>query len=509
MNYKFSITLDKTVEVILKIPPILLLLPIIFGMLPIRVAFADQSEVTEIRRNLKQMKAEYERRIQALEQRLERAEAAAKRAEDKAETASRTQSQTAMPPPITSKSGSVNSGNAFNPQISIILNGNYYSDSTQGKGGEYHSEAFQPSHSHAHGHGHDEHEHNYPANGFNLSEAELAFSATVDPYFDANAYMAVDGNGNFELEEAWFQTRNIPYGFKIKGGKFLSDFGYINKQHPHQWDFADQNLAYLNLLGYHGLQDTGVQITWLPDWSLYALFGVELLHGDQELFGATATIDQNDHPGLHLDNTGEGPRLWTAFIKIAPDLGYNHALQFGLSYAHNRQHQEIHEPGGAGAGLAGDADLWGVDLVYKYDSPKPYGHGDFKLQTEYLRSIKDLTIRDVDDNGNVGLIGAARKFTTDGWYIQSLYGIAPRWQVGVRYDVLGMTNEVSGGVTNDFGSSSRWSLALSWFPTEFSTIRLQYSHSNILIDGGNSREKFDTFWLQFLMSLGSHGAHSF
>ncbi|KOR29740.1 porin [Achromatium sp. WMS1] len=481
----------------------------IFLLMSLGSAMADQAEVDEIRRTLQQMRSDYEQRIQALEQRLEQAEAATRRAENKAETTS--QAQTVIPQVTASQSGSVSSGNAFNPQVSVIINGSYYSDSTQSKGGEYNSEAFQPSHTHAHDEDGNEHEHSHGtvSNGFNLHEAELAFSATVDPYFDANAYLAIDGNSNLNLEEAWFQTRNIPYGIKIKGGKFLSDFGYINKQHPHQWDFADQNLVYLNLLGYHGLQDTGVQLTWLPDWSLYTLFGVELLHGDQENFGAT--VGTKEQAELNLGSNAEGPRLWTAFVKIAPDLGYNHALQFGLSYAHNRQHQEVHEhTEGNEVGLAGDADLWGLDLVYKYDSPGSYGHGDLKVQTEYLRSVKNLTIRGVSGEGFVGPeIGSTRKFTTDGWYIQSTYGIAPRWQVGIRYDVLGLTNEISGGVNEDFGSSSRWSTGLSWFPTEFSTIRLQYSHSNVLVDHGTHREKFDTIWLQFLMSLGSHGAHTF
>ncbi len=44
-------------------------------------------------------------------------------------------------------------------------------------------------------------------------------------------------------------------------------------------------------------------------------------------------------------------------------------------------------------GLEGDADLWGVDVVYKYDADAAYGKGDFKFQAEYLRSIKDTKIR--------------------------------------------------------------------------------------------------------------------
>jgi hypothetical protein len=49
--------------------------------------------------------------------------------------------------------------------------------------------------------------------------------------------------------------------------------------------------------------------------------------------------------------------------------------------------EELHE-----TGLAGNADLWGIDLVYKYDGTGAYGQGDITFQTEYLRSIKDMKI---------------------------------------------------------------------------------------------------------------------
>jgi outer membrane receptor protein involved in Fe transport len=107
-----------------------------------------------------------------------------------------------------------------------------------------------------------------------------------------------------------------------------------------------------------------------------------------------------------------------------------------------------------------------------------------------------------------GLIGSTRKFTTDGLYVQAIYGFAPKWTAGLRYDVLGLTNKVSGGEREDFDSSDRWTLDLTWDLSEFSRLRAQYAHSDILVSA-NERESFDAFYLQFLMSLGTHGAHVF
>jgi outer membrane receptor protein involved in Fe transport len=143
--------------------------------------------------------------------------------------------------------------------------------------------------------------------------------------------------------------------------------------------------------------------------------------------------------------------------------------------------------------------------VYKYDGRGDYGHRDFRFQAEYLRAIKDLKVK---SSAHPEAIGSSRKFTTDGVYAQAIYGFAPKWTAGVRYDVLGLTNEVSGGESAHFGSSDRWSLNVTWNPTEFSRLRAQYNRSDILV-AENERERYDTFWLQFIMSLGAHGAHSF
>lgn len=524
-------------------------------LVPAVPALADDADIAELRAELQAMRSQYETRIRQLERRLSDAERAARTAQPAARTEAVSQPMSApvvhSQPPTTTGSGgafgAVTSGSAFNPQISVILDGNYYHDGIDGEGATLVGSAFMPGrsvHVHEEGEaaGHD-HAHALTQNGFNFREAELAFSATVDPYFDASLFLAVDGDGNVDLEEGWFQTRALPYGLKVKGGKFLSDFGYINKQHPHQWNFVDQNLAYLNLLGDHGIQGTGLQLTWLPELPVYTLLGLEAMQGDQEIFGATLSDDEQAQYGL--DETRDGPRLWTAFAKVSPDLGDQHALQLGVSYAHSVQHQEMHEhevelEEEAGHdeeaehdhdddhahehmhallqnGLEGDADLWGIDLVYKYDADAAYGKGDFKLQAEYLRSIRDTRIRSanvVDEStGEIlstdpGLIGSGRRFTTDGLYAQAIYGFAPKWTAGLRYDILGLTNKVSGGTNASFGSSDRWTLDLTWNLSEFSLLRAQYARNDILVTE-HERERFDAFYLQFLMSLGTHGAHVF
>jgi len=487
--------------------------------MPMAAFAADSAEMAELKRMILEMKQQHDQKIQQLENRVQQAEARAKAAEKKVET---TETKVAaVEEKVQTKPqaglGAVTSSSAFNPQISVILDGNYYQDDVDGEGTEILAEAEGISHAHGDDHGHG-HAHGGAEQGFNFRSAEISFSASVDNYFDATAMLAVDSSGNVDLEEAWLQTRSLPNGLTLKAGKFLSDIGYANNQHPHYWDFTDQNLAYLSLLGDHGLRDIGVQLTWLPDWEYYTLLGIEAFQGEQEKLGALAEI--SEHLEEELDGAGlsekdlafseekDGPRLMTTFLKFSPDLGYDHALQLGAWGAWADQQQEIH--GDVDDNdlhtMEGDAWMWGLDAVYKYDGKGDYGKGDFKLQGEYLWQRKDLNV--VFHQTDPAEVGESLEFTQDGFYLQGLYGFAPRWQAGLRYDVTGWTNELrSAGENEDWDESDRWTAAVSWKPTEYSQLRLQYSNADIMTEEG--AKDFDYVYLQYMMSLGSHGAHKF
>lgn len=472
------------------------------GVLSSLPAVAADGDLKALREEVAQMKKNYEERIAALEARLEKATA---------------QSTKQAEPAKDDRRSIATAGSGFNPQMSLILDGVYFRDNRRGGSGELYEQIDGINHSH----GHEGHDHGALERGFNLRETELAFSAAVSPYFDANVMMTVSSSGGVELEEAYFDTRALPAGLKLRGGKFLSGVGYLNGQHPHQWDFVDQNLPYRTLLGEHGLIDTGLRLSWLPptgNW--YTQLGVELLQGKEQVFasaGEATPTGRADGGALAATADGElslakaGPRLTTLFAKIAPDLGDRHALRFGLWNARARQHQEVHDhtaetPASLVHALEGKSSLWGGDLVYKYDAGRYGGAGNAKLVAEYLRETKDMRVAFHEDGA---LVGQSRKFQQDGFLVQGTYGIAPHWQAGLRYDVTGLTNKLEGGsgVLWDKNKSDRWTAALTRNITEFSLVRLQASRAKLWVDG--AEEKANQIFLQYQHSLGAHGAHSF
>ena len=386
---------------------------------------------------------------------------------------------------------------SLNPDMSVVIDTYYHQDDAE----HGIQEILEDVSGFGHGHGEeDEHGHAGIEDGFNLREVELVFSAEVDPYFKGEAIIGVSEHGA-EVEEATIETTSLPYGFKLMGGKFFSDIGRVNAQHSHAWDFVDQPLIYALTLGDHGLNEKGLQLSWLAPTPFYMLAGAEVLQGENEdLF---ATVD-NEHLPDH-----DGPRLWTGWLKIAPNLPDRHGLQFGFFGGHGN-HQEAHdedEDGTEDHWFDGFTAFWGADLVYKYDSPKAHGHGDFILQAEYFNQFTDMRVEMHDLEPDV--IGNNAKDKQDGYYVQALYGFMPRWRAGVRWDHVGLTNESRNpeGEIQDFDSSHRLSAMVDYTLSEFSRLRLQYSQGEYETDEGE-RDVSELF-LQWTITFGSHGAHDF
>jgi hypothetical protein len=385
----------------------------------------------------------------------------------------------------------------MNPDISVIIDTNYARISRDDVNELYEEVA---GFGHAHGGGEDHgHSHGRYDPGFNLREVELFLSAEVDPYFKGYTTIAFHNN-EIDLEEAVLQTTFLPLGLQAKGGKFYSDFGYINRQHPHEWDFFDRPLIYELALGDHGLLEKGLQLTWLAPTRFSLLFGIEALQGENE-----RTFDQVE--GEVLPDR-DGPRLGVGWVKVSPNLPQRHGLQFGLFGALGR-HQEAHDGNSDGEidhWLDGDAWFAGGDLVYKYHSGRAYGEGNFTFQGEYFFRRKDLVLQRHDLRPEFE--GRNRIDEQDGLYVQAIYGFLPRWRAGGRLDLVGLRNlsRLPSGREDNFDSSYRYSGMMDYSPTEFSRFRVQLSRGHFAIDDGG-RENFWEFFVQGIFSLGAHGAH--
>ena len=458
-------------------------------------ALADTtSDINALRQEIDAMRAAYEARLQALEQRLKATEAAAATsAPPLAVTAPATPATPAAPAGTSAPSaapsatpGVVASGggaNAFNPSISLILSGLY--TRTSQDPANYAITGFQlPAGAQA-GPG---------TRGLSLAESELAFSASIDPWLRGAAIIALHPDNTVSVEEAYIQTTSLGNGLSLKAGRFFSGVGYLNPKHAHTWDFVDNPLAYQALLGTQ-YGDDGVQLTWLAPIDQYVELGAELGRG-------------RNFPGSDTGRNGAGMTALTAHT--GGDIGDSHSWRAGLSVLSAKANdQSLVATNAAGSVVAnafsGNTRVWVADAVWKWAPNGNATRTNFKLQGEYLRSTRSGSL--VYDLGNADSPGAYRAVQS-GWYLQGVYQFMPRWRVGLRTERLNPGTPDYGANAASFAATGfqprKNTLMLEFNPSEFSRVRLQFAQDRSrqgLVD--------NQIFLQYQMSLGAHGAHSY
>jgi hypothetical protein len=449
-------------------------------------AVAQQdSELSKLRQEMKQLQRSYEERMQALEKRLADAEARVGKAEQAATTAA------AVPPPAAAPT----SASAFNPAISLILQGTFARTSQDPH--NFGITGFVPSGG----------EVAPPRRSFGLGESELFITASIDPYFRGGLVAALTPENDLDVEEAYFQTLALPKGLTLKGGRFLSGIGYQNEIHQHAWDFQDAPLAYKAFLGGRFQQD-GVQLKWIAPTDLFVELGGEI--GSGRNFPSN---DQNKNGASAYALTGH----------LGGDIGESYAWRAGVSYLHtnatNRTFEDIDSFGNPTTNsFTGRTRLWIADAVLKWAPDGNSTYTNVKLQGEYFRNRENgsLQFSDVGGSSRFGTLSDAFLTAQSGWYAQAVYQFMPRWRVGYRYDALKSGTPDIGIVANGLGPAAadfpalrphdptRNTLMLDWSPTEFSRLRLQLAQDKSRLAATDNQ-----IFLQYIFSLGPHGAHRF
>lgn len=381
----------------------------------------------------------------------------------------------------------------FVPDISLILDTSYmFRDIDNDSFAELKIPGFISSGGHNHG---------GMQNGFNLNYGELAIGASVDPFLDLFSVFHLTQN-EFEIEEAFVTTRNLPYNLQIKGGRFFSSFGRINSQHAHFWDFSTQPLIYKKLLGDHGIQENGIQLNWVAPTDFYLLTGLEVLTGDNSnSFGTSGfSVAKNTLKEVNTPNLGLG------FIKTSFDFE-NLTILGGLSSAFGGRRSvpisstsdiHVHSVLSENDYLAGSTSLLGADLTIRYFFDNL---SNISWQSEYLyRKIDGSkysnTSREKFSQENGGLYS----------YLTYKYNL---WKVGARYELLNINNTLSdSGFDNNPKNGARYGLLFEFLPTEFSRFRLEYNHDRSNFEG-NNLVPVNEFMFNCNFVIGAHGAHNF
>src|SRR5438477_5290895 len=344
-------------------------------------------------------------------------------------------------------------------------------------------------------------DHDPQQRGFNARNTELAFDGAVDPYFEgfANIVFKLDNDNEteVEVEEAFLQTTSLPFNLQLKAGQFFAAFGRINAVHPHAWEFVDAGIVSGRLLGPDGLRGVGTQISWIVPVPWYS----QLIFAVQNGRGGTGYSFRNPgDDGMFFDRRTTDRELrglqdfvWIPRWENSVDLSPTQVVLAGVSGAF----------GSNETGANSRTQIYGGDFLYKWKSANAEGGFPFvKWQTEFMYRRFEAG-RGMNESFPV-----AETFHDWGLYSQGLWGFKKGWVAGIRgeyYDAEDskFTDDI------DRQSRSRISANLTWYPTEFSKIRLQYNHDFLYENFFLADRDVDSIFLQFEFILGAHGAHKF
>jgi hypothetical protein len=314
--------------------------------------------------------------------------------------------------------------------------------------------------------------------GFHFLEAELGIEAAVDPYFYLKGYFAFGAEGA-ETEEAYAETMRLPGALKVRAGQFLASFGRSNPTHAHVWEFLDAPLSRERFFSGEGLRSPGVELSWLAPLPFYLKVTGAASMAEVPEVGTTpdeATFGKDhDYDFLYLGRI-------ESFIPLSDTWSMN----LGASVV----------TGPSGQGTGERSDVFGGDLFLRYKPTSGSDHFEFKFTAEGdFRQRQSAGNRLLD------------------WAVcgEATFRLAQQWRVAVRGDAgegdLRRGDTLTGPAL-DLGEE-RGALSLTFFPTEFSLLRLQGQLSHPHGDAWSGPEWVGEFYLQAMFALGAHGAHPF
>ncbi len=470
------------------------------------VAAQETNEVQELKRQMQLMQEHFEKVhaedravINELSKKVDRlagqqtAEAEQKKLEQELAAQMSSKAPTAVPPPTETKP-------AWSPAqpITVARAGSAYMnisfDALMAVGG---STAADPSKQLELG------DHDPGKNGFSLRNAEISLDGAVDPYFKgfANIVLKLDNDNatSVELEEAYLQSTSLPANLQLKAGQFYANFGRQNPQHPHTWAFVDQPIILGRAFGPDGLRSIAAQLSWLVPTPFYTEVFLGILDGQGGTsfsfrnqgepdslgvnhFQGRATMNRNLHGAEDLVFT---PRLASSF-----ELSDHQTLVLGASTA----------LGPNDTGPRTRTEIYGVDAYWKWKpSRADAGFPFVSWQTELLYRRFEAG---ADPTARAPL--PAETLHDWGFYSQVLWGFKPRWVAGLRGEYA-TGNHALDDLNEVFrGERTRFSPVLTFYPSEFSKLRLQYNFDHGALFGSEH-----SLWLQLEFLLGAHGAHKF
>jgi hypothetical protein len=308
--------------------------------------------------------------------------------------------------------------------------------------------------------------------GLHFDQADFSFISVVDPHWTLVSNVTVARDGAVDPEEIWVSNTNIP-AIQLKLGKLRATFGKHGLLHSHAFPFIQAPIVMPNTIGEEGFKASGLEAAWLTPLPWFA----ELTGGVYEALPADA-----ENP-LDFGSSAHDNVPYLGHFKNQIDLNDETTAEFGLSTLQGRG-SDGHRHG-----------AYGADLTFRNVPARNSNRRGWILQGEYLQK------------GSTAGGGYIRE--QDGGYGSFQYRLSQVWWIGVRGEHAreSFTDFVVDQALQPIPATvSRGSVNLAWTPSEFSYVRLEYSHGEA--DRG-IHPTDDRIMVQMSYTIGYHPAHAY
>ncbi len=310
------------------------------------------------------------------------------------------------------------------------------------------------------------------AYGLGFDEAEISLISVVDPYWTFVSNLVFVGNGEVDPEELWARSTGIP-AIQLKLGKIRGTFGKHGLLHTHAFPFIQAPVVMVNTIGEEGFKDAGIEAAWLTPLPWFS----ELTGGVYQ------AIESDDEHPLDFGSTRHDNVPFLGHFKNQFDLNDATTLELGQSILQGR-------------GTDGYLHAaYGADVTFRNVPARSSNRRGWILQSEYLQkgsTVDGTSIRE-----------------TDGGYVSFQYRLSQVWWMGIRGEQA--RDSFTDFLVDDTGAQipgkvNRGSVNIAWTPSEFSFVRLEYSHAKA--DGG-VHPTDDRLMIQMSYTIGYHPAHAY
>ncbi len=316
----------------------------------------------------------------------------------------------------------------------------------------------------------------------------LHFESYLDPYTKFKAAVPVNEDGA-KLGEAYLTRFGVLEGLNLTIGKFRQQFGVVNRWHKHALDQVDFPLPLRMIFGDGGLNQTGFALDYtlpkLGQASQELTFQVTRGQNDR-LFGG----NEHNSPSLllHYKNFRDLSKDTYAELGATGLIGWNDEWDVTRSGAAGKVHDSL------------STRVFGADFSLLWEPTERMRYRNIEWRSEAYLLSRDIYAPDASGRDTINAWGA---YT----YLQSK--VTRTLDVGLRLDYYTADSKDYGHLESSlaplvYGDSHPcfWQVGpyLTWHQSPFVRYRLEYNH----LDGSGMKDPEDVLMLQVIFAAGPH-----